>query len=148
MEFLIVGLVVTFVGAAILRRHLRESKLLRLREIVHTERLRALERGTELPETNVEELDALLGDVGGPPPTPLMTATTGLLWIRLAALCLGLTLLFGGVGVALGLAGVSDPDANGFWSLGLLPLFVGIGLLLFHRLSRSSMPPEEGDTAE
>jgi hypothetical protein len=81
-------------------------------------------------------------------PPPLMTSATGILWVRLAALCLGLTCLFGGVGVALGLAAVSDPEGSGFWSLGLIPVFVGFGLLLFHRLSRNVIRTGDGDAAE
>ena len=136
MEFLIVGLVGIFVGASILRRHLREAKQLRLREIIHTERMKAMEHDTELPETTLDELATFLGDLDSSPPDDGPTAATGILWVRLTALCLGLTSLFGGIGTAIGLAGVSDPEANGMWSMGLIPVFGGIGLLLFYRLSR------------
>ena len=49
---------------------------------------------------------------------------------------LGLGGLFGGAGSALGHYLEPDPEVTGLWPLGLIPIFIGIGLLLFVRLSR------------
>jgi len=71
-----------------------------------------------------------------------------MLWVRMTALCLGLTSLFGGIGAAIGLAGVSDTEASGMWSMGLIPVFLGIGLLLFYRLSRRQAEQESTGNGE
>ena len=50
MEFLaVVFLVLGLIGASILRRHLREAKQVRLRQIIHEERLKAMEHNVPLP---------------------------------------------------------------------------------------------------
>ena len=59
-------LVLGLIGAGMLRRHLREAKLLRLRQIIHEERLKATEHDTPLPEVDDMELAARLREKGGP----------------------------------------------------------------------------------
>jgi len=59
----------------------------------------------------------------------------------LLALCLGLTCFFGGAGIITALllltAESSDlREMSDAWPLGLIPVFVGIGLLLFYLLSK------------
>ena len=132
----IVILILGLFGATILRRHLREAKLLRLREISHKERMMAMERDLPVPKADANRLDSLLGEGEGADTGPDRINSTSVHWIRLAALALGLTFLFGGVGLVPGLYFQSDPFARGTWPLGLVPIFIGTGLLIFVRLSR------------
>jgi hypothetical protein len=63
-------------------------------------------------------------------------STTRTYWTRLAALALGLTLLFGGIGLLPAIYLQSDKEFAATWPFGLLPILMGTGLLLFVRLSR------------
>lgn len=129
-------LVLGVFGATILHRHLREAKLLRLREIRHKERMMAMEHNLAAPDTDTARVDSLLGENEGADSSRERMSGTAVHWVRLAALALGLTCLFGGVGAIPGLYFLSDPELRGTWPLGLVPIFAGVGLLLFIRLSR------------
>lgn len=129
-------LILGLVGAMIFRKHLREAKLLRLREISHQERMAAMEHNLQLPEENVSKIDALLAESMGSPSSPSQINGAKVHWIRLTALALGLISLFSGIGAAFGIFFTSDPDLKGTWPMGLIPIFIGIGLLLFVCLSK------------
>jgi hypothetical protein len=129
-------LVLGLFGGAILRRHLRDAKVLRLREVLHEERMAALERDLPLSNGDAEKLDSLL--IGGQETEPSSSrmSITGARWTRLTALALGLMLLFAGIGLIPGLYFQSDSEASGTWPLGLIPILMGVGLLIFVWLSR------------
>ena len=129
-------LILGLFGGTILRRHLREAKLLRLREISHQERMMAMEQNVPAPDANVSRIDSLLVEGEGGAAKPDRFNRTSVNWVRMAALAIGLTLLFGGLGAIPGLYFQVDPEASGAWPLGLVPIFVGAGLLIFVRLSR------------
>ena len=67
------------------------------------------------------------------------------MWVRLIALCIGLAGLFGGIGIAVGMWGTSEPEIHGAWSMGIIPTAVGLGLLVFYYLSRKFAVPSNGD---
>lgn len=129
-------LVLGLFGATILRRHLREAKLLRLREISHKERMAAMERDLPVSDAGASRIDSLLGEGDGVGTSPNRASSASVHWVRLTALALGLTCLFGGVGMLPGFYYLSDPEASGLWPLGLVPIFIGMGLLIFVWLSR------------
>jgi hypothetical protein len=129
-------LVLGLFGGAILRQHLREAKLLRLREISHQERMVAMERGLPLSNSDAESLDSLLVDPEGAEPRSNRMSTTGAHWTRLTALALGLVLLCTGFGLIPGLYYQSDSETSGAWPVGLIPILIGAGLLIFVWLSR------------
>lgn len=129
-------LILGLYGAAILRRHLHRAKLLRLREILHQERMAAMERDLPAPEADAARIESLLADDGGAGANPDRMGRAGVQWVRLAALGLGLTCLFGGAGMMPGFYFVPEPEASGLWPLGLIPILIGVGLLLFVRLSK------------
>jgi Flp pilus assembly protein TadB len=129
---LILGLVV----ANMWRRHLREAKQLKLRQIIHEERIKAMEHELPLPEINDSELLDSLSLSPSKEPQSESGLDTSITWVRLVTLGLGLVLLFGGIGGAIGLYWVADPEAHGVWPISLIPVFVAIGLLLFYLLSR------------
>ncbi len=136
MEWLAtVLLILGLFGAKTLRRHLHEAKLLRLREISHKERMVAMERGLPVSEADATRIDSLLGEGHGAA-RPDRVSGASVHWVRLAALALGLTCLFGGMGIVPGLFYQSEAEVSGMWPIGLIPMFIGIGLLLFFGLTR------------
>jgi hypothetical protein len=134
MEALAVAiLVLGLIGANILRRHLYESKLIRHRQIIHQERLKAMEHNAPLPEFDDAELASLLRQFGSHKGGGLAGAVV---WTRIVALCIGLASFFGGIGCCLGMFYSKDPEMYEYWAMGLIPVFIGFGLLVFHLLSR------------
>lgn len=129
-------LVLGLSGAAILRRHLREAKLLGLREISHKERMAAMEREIPVSNPNADRIDSLLGAREEARTDSGRMSRTSVHWVRLVALALGLTFLLGGAGAVPGLYYLADPEASGMWPLGLVAISIGTGLLIFVRLSR------------
>jgi hypothetical protein len=134
-------LVLGLIGASMLRRHLRESKQLRLRQIIHEERLKAMEHSTALPEVDDTALiGQLLGSLDPASSSEGRGLALAILWVRLVALCIGLASFFGGVATAAGMYLVNDPEFSNYWAMGLIPTLIGLGLLLFYAMSRSLRP--------
>jgi len=133
--FAFVVLVLGLIGSSILRRHLVLARQLRLRQIIHEERMRAMEHNAELPEANDPELARLLGDSQGHRPNGRGWLSSSMLWVRLVSLCLGLTAFLGGIGTCIGMAVTTGERMNEYWAIGLIPAFVGVGLLIFYALS-------------
>jgi len=142
--FVTVLLVLGLIAAGIWRLHLRESKLLKIREMIHKERMANMGSSPSSAEDH-QNFDELLLDLAKSqqrPPNP----AAAVMWVRLVALCVGLAGLFGGVGTAAGMAAVtSDRDISGAWSMGIIPAAIGLGLLVFYYLSRNFSVPSNGD---
>ena len=135
MEFpAVVALVLGLIGLNLLRRHLNEAKQLQLRKILHDERMKAMENGLSLPEADDAQLAGLLGPVGTPQGRGALFA--GVLWVRLVALCLGAASVLGGAGTAIAMYLVPDQEVQPMWPLGLIPIFIGVGLLIFYGASK------------
>ncbi|MDX1382810.1 MAG: DUF6249 domain-containing protein, partial [Thermoanaerobaculia bacterium] len=129
-EFFFPLLVAAFVlaawGLVIVGRHLRDSNRIRAREILHKERVLAMERDAPLP----------------PLPEPLSFDERAgadmsgqvLVWFRIVALCIGFFLLFCGIGMTIAFS--LEESFEEVSTVGWIPTFAGIGLLLFYRLSR------------
>lgn len=98
-------------------QQLRAIRRLRERELLHKERALAFERGISLPEE------------GG------AAAFSPALLQRLI-LAFGLTCLFAGAGLSLAFCLMEDAEVASFWTLGLIPAMIGIGLLFYSWLSR------------
>ena len=106
------------------RRKRVEANSLRLRELVHEERLAAIEKGVPLPEIpSEEEADPIWLR----PEAERMRAA----WLRRSALILGLFFLFGGLGMTAGFYYAPDRGFNAMWTLGFIPSMSGVGLLLY-----------------
>jgi hypothetical protein len=116
------------VALAIWARHLREAKKVALREMIHQERMTALEKGVTLPEL-APDVPAGLGEAAG-----------GTAWVHSAALLAGLVLLVGGTGTMAAFLligpGTGVSDLGLLWPVGLIPASAGIGLLLYYALDR------------
>ncbi len=111
-----------------LRRRTVESNSLRLRDLLHRERLAAIEKGVPLPEIPVE---AEADPVWLRPEAERMRAA----WLRRSALILGLFFLFGGLGMSAGFYFAPDRGFHGMWTLGFIPTMSGFGLLLYAALA-------------
>jgi hypothetical protein len=136
MELLaFVTLVLGLVGFSILRRHLVLGRQLKLRQILHEERMKAMEQNVELPGANDLELARLLGEAQPSRPNGKGWLFPSMLWVRVVSLCLGLTGFFGGIGTCIGLRATTGEGLYEFWAMGLIPVFVGVGLLSFYALS-------------
>lgn len=136
MEFLAFAiLVLGIMGASLFRRHLREAKQLRLREIIHVERLKAMEQNVQLPDVD----DAILAGQfhENPNPAGRRGMALAILWVRIVALCIGLASFFGGIGTSIGMFAIDDPEMSNYWAVGVIPVFIGLGLLIFYGMSRS-----------
>ncbi len=126
----VIGLLTLLAGVALAvwARHLRETKKVALREMIHQERMAALEKGVTLPEL-APDVAAGLGEV-----------VSGTAWVHSAALLAGLVLLVGGAGTMVSLLlivpGTGVGDLYYLWPVGLIPASAGIGLLLYYALDR------------
>ncbi len=111
------------------RSHLR----FKLRQMAHEERLAALHKHPELVQEVLRTMQA---------PT-LSTADSPdhqLLRMRSFSLVTGLVFLFGGAGILAGLIISPRESLNSVWSLGLIPILIGVGLLLYVVLSAYWQP--------
>ncbi len=135
--FAIVVLVLGLIGCSILRKHMRESKQLKLRGIIHEERMKAMENNLPLPETDDSKLIGLLGSQSEPSAGGLGALQASILWARLVSLCLGLAAFIGGIGISIAMYFTQADDMSDFWAMGLIPVFFGIGLLIFFGFSKS-----------
>lgn len=109
-------------GLSLLRRQLERRHALRRREMLHRERLAALEHGQPIPEV-LELGDEELPSAAGDPHRARQVALRRL----------GMVLGAAGAGATIALYLSSDADLHALWSLGLIPIFVGFGLLLAAR---------------
>ena len=92
-------------------------------DYIHRERIAAMDKGIPLPE--LPEYDprsrSLFHLVSLNPRWPLGV---------------GVILILGGVGTALALWLSGDPYHRQVWSFGLIPIFLGVGLMMHYRLVR------------
>jgi hypothetical protein len=121
----------------LLQKHLHEAKLLQFREMAHSERMKALEQGLPMPADDSDLLGEFLRDKSASGATSKEVRDANERLIRLAALCLGLSSFLGGIGLTAGVYFQADDGVAGMWGIGLIPTMIGVGLLMFVRLSRS-----------
>ena len=120
---LAVVLCLGWMAAGVARRYFQGRERMQLRQMLHEERLRALEAGQPAPDA-LEEPWLEIEEPWQPER------------LRLVALCLGLFLLFAGLGIWGGFALATEERLTQAATIGLVPVMAGIGLLLFHRLTR------------
>lgn len=118
-------------GLAIWARHLRERKRLAVREMIHQERMVALEKGAQLSE--------LPADLAGGT-DPEKETETGGQWVQRGALAGAFILILGGMGLSLSLALIPQTpelgDLHDMAALGGVPVLIGLGLLLYTWVDR------------
>jgi hypothetical protein len=117
---IVIALIAGFLGYQYLKRLEKQRRL----DIVHAERLAAMDKGIPLPEMPID-----------PPPSA---------WRRppdpKVPLAIGIVLTAFGAGAMLMLAIVAQGQR--FWALPLPIAMMGLGLILFYRLSVESAPSD------
>jgi hypothetical protein len=109
---------------------LRASRRERRQERLHKERLVAMEKGIPLPELPAEEETSR---------RPLVAELVGSIRINPRwPLGIGALFVMVGIGVSLALALSQEQEQYRVWSVGLIPLFFGLGLMLHYALTRPS----------
>ena len=113
------GIIVAALAAALVAylyfRHVERQRRL---DIVHQERLAAMDKGIPLPELPLDPPRVPR------PPDPRAPLIHGIVWLALGV----------GAILALRLTG-SRPDVSGLWALPLPVVLLGIGLILYYALA-------------
>jgi hypothetical protein len=116
---IVIALTAGFLGYQYLKRREKQRRL----DIIHAERLAAMDKGIPLPELPID-----------PPPNA---------WRRppdpKVPLAIGIVLTAFGIGAMVMLAIVAQPP---FWAVPLPIAMMGLGLILFYRLSVPSAPSD------
>jgi len=117
---IVIALTAGFLGYQYLKRREKQRRL----DIIHAERLAAIDKGIPLPEVPID-----------PPPSA---------WRRppdpKVPLAIGIVLTAFGVGAMVMLAIVAQGQP--FWAVPLPVAMMGLGLILFYRLSLPSAPSD------
>ena len=117
----------------LLRKRSREAYALKRREMVHAERMAAIEKGLPLPELPADE------------ETPEWLAAeidrVRTRWLQRTALALGLLATATGIGLCVAFYWAPDRGFRDMWTVGLIPMLGGLGCLLFWRISTALEPP-------
>jgi|GEM_PF-1096885 len=124
-------LFIAFLIAA-LNRYLGNKNRIRQQEMIHKERMAAIEKGIPIPDWDQHMLNGEIHTTAYSE-----SPQQRFQWFRLASLCIGLFLCFGGAGILLGFSITGDEGLNEIVSLGFIPMMAGIGLLLFYRLTKN-----------
>lgn len=128
-------LILGLVALAVWRNHLHASKRMQIQKIIHEERMMAMEKGVAIEDLKHESLNQDITKDGVDNGLE-QHGSKSLMWVRICSLCFGLIFFFGGVGMTIGFPLASDEEIKGMWSMGLIPVLIGIGLLLFYGLSK------------
>lgn len=110
-----------------------------LRQIKHRERLAALEKGLPVNLEHVQQGDPQMSDAAEQWKDP----STYVTWARFSTLGLAFLLMFGGTGLLVSFIIVEDPEMQKLWSIGLIPIMTGFGLLLFWLLTTAMLKSKE-----
>ncbi len=142
-----VALILGLRWAHVAVEHLREQKVVKVREMIHRETMTALEKGLPVPEP--------AGELARWLPEPPREA--GPDWGARGALGAGIVLFMGGVGfqvafreIPAAAAGLLSPYATELAALrplGTIPILVGVGLVFFAMLVNPPTVDDDGDAA-
>ena len=108
--------------------HLRSKRRMEQRALIHQERMKAIEKGVPLPEfpdlseeAKMEQFNKIFSPPKLNPRWPLGV---------------GALIAMGGTGYLVAMMLSNDPELAKLWSLGLIGVFVGVGLFLYYFLTR------------
>ena len=119
--FFIFGLI----AFGLVKKSLADRERIKLREMIHRERMAAIEKN--LPIETLDQEEGML-----PQTATTDSRHTSITWLRLTALFLGLAFFFGGIGMAIAFHVAPERGFNQIWSIGLIPALTGFGLLIFY----------------
>ena len=114
-------------------KYLHTRKRQEERQMIHRERILAMEKGIPLPEFPIQEDDSARSTL-----LEISHASRSLL-PKLTLGC-GLIVLFLGTGVLVALKMHPDSEMSSMWTMSFIPIFVGVGFLLYHVLLRWTSP--------
>jgi len=113
--------------------HLRSKRRQEKMTLVHLERMKAMEKGVPLPEfpelseeAKMQQFDRIFTPTRLNPRWPIGV---------------GAVVMMGGLGYLVAAMLSNDPDLAMTWSIGLIPMFIGFGLVLYYFLTRQ---PDQG----
>jgi len=130
MLWAVIGMTWVFACAAVLIIiwYLRSKRRLEKLSLIHEERMKAIEKGVplpEFPELNEEAKMQQFDQIFTPPKlNPRWPIGVGAL------------VAMGGLGYLVAALLSNDSDMASTWSVGLIPIFVGFGLVLYYYLTR------------
>ena len=107
--------------------HLRGKRRLEKLNIIHAERMKAMEKGIPLPEFPEINEDEVRVHVLGPTR-----------WNPRWPLGVGALLIMGGIGTSVAMTMSAWDLHNELWPFGLVGVFLGVGMFLFYFLTRSA----------
>jgi hypothetical protein len=108
--------------------HLKGQRRQKRIEMIHKERMMAMEKGIPLPE---------LPEVGDDSARSTLAEAVGGIRINPRwPLGLGALSVMVGAGTSLALWLMTDPDPHNAWPLGLIGVFLGVGLFFHYALTR------------
>ena len=114
---------------------------LRLRQMRHHERLAAIAGAAKTGDSTYLEGEQMMSDVTTQhspqvdPAAQWKDPSTYTHWLRVSTLGLAFLLMFGGIGMLTAFLIIPDHEMQKLWSVGLIPMMAGFGLLLFSLLS-------------
>ena len=108
--------------------NLRNKRRLEKEKMIHEERLRAIEKGVPLPEFPDLSEEAKMDQFNKIFTPPSLNPR----W----PLGLGALVAFAGMGFIVAMMLSGDRDMRDLWSMGMIGVFVGLGLMLFYFLTR------------
>lgn len=131
--YVIVGLfwIFAWVGVWLVRRRAVEARALKMREMLHRERVAAIEKGVPLPELPVES--EAVSTWLDPEAERLRS-----MWLKRVSLVMGFVFLFTGLGICAAFFWAPDQGFHGMWTIGMIPAMAGVGFLLYAAVARWS----------
>jgi len=126
-----VSFIFIFILIGILGESQRQKAKLAKQDLLRKERMMAMEKGLPLPEW-----DSALLDDDGAVVSNSEAHERRKEWFQLVSLCIGLILVFAGMGMTLAFHFSSDSGFNEITTIGYIPFMAGLGLLLFYYLTR------------
>lgn len=111
----------------------KTKRRLHVFDLIHKERMQAIEKGLpypELPPYAVED-EEQHGHTPSKPVSPRKVAG------------LALVIILGGAGALTALIISQDKHLQSLWSMGLIPIFLGVGLLLYAWINRNAETPQQ-----
>jgi hypothetical protein len=123
-----------FAAVMLVAWHLRNKRRMEKLQIIHEERMKAMEKGIPLPEfPDLEETESriIIGKA-------LATNIESKPWNPRWPLGVGVLLIMSGLGTSVAMRLSSDFGFNSeLWPFGLIGVFVGVGMFLFYALTRT-----------
>lgn len=128
----LLGMTWVFACAAVLIIiwHLRSKRRLEKMGLIHEERMKAIEKGVPLPEfpelseeAKMQQMDKIFT-----PPK----------WNPRWPIGVGVLIMMGGLGFLVAMMLSNDREMANLWSMGLIPIFFGFGLVLHYFLTRQA----------